>query len=155
MAFNSGQITIEGIDELSRHIKNLPSDKVKRKELLKALRRQAKPLLEAVKEKAPVANNPITVKGVTYQAGNLQKSFNIKAGRSKTMPNVVVGPRRGKKNKYDGWYAHFLLYGTDHIQGKDFVKEAADEKLPIISVTASKELLKYIVKKTKQIPFIK
>jgi HK97 gp10 family phage protein len=167
MAFNPGEITIEGIDDLARQIKSIPSDKVKRKELLKALRRQAKPLLQAIKDNTPVADKVVLNQTGLVDPGNLRDSFNIKAGRSKAWPSVVVGPRRGKKLvfkkkdgkpkkiKNDGWYVHFLLYGTANIQGKDFVKEASDKVLPVINVSASVELANYIRKKTKQITYIK
>tara|TARA_R110000751_G_scaffold77905_3_gene157050 strand:- start:180 stop:641 length:462 start_codon:yes stop_codon:yes gene_type:complete len=149
------RIKIEGIEELTKQIMNLSDDKMKRRELLKILRRQAKPLLASIKSKAPVADKPITVKGITYKPENLKKSFVTKTGKSKQYPHVVVKPDSGKTAKYDGWYIHFLAYGTNHIQGDDFIKKGADEKLPTISVTASEELRRYVVKKTKQIPFIK
>jgi len=160
-------IKIEGMEELTRQIQNIPNDKVKRRELLKILRRQSKPLLASIKSKVPISDGFIKVRGgsvkrknKTNQTGeveamNLKKSFKIKTGKSKMMPNVAVGPNRGGRGKNDGWYAHFVLYGTKHIQGDDFVKRGADQVLPAISVTASEQLRKYIVKKTKQIPFIK
>jgi hypothetical protein len=149
------RIKIEGIEELTREIMNLSDDKIKRRELLKILRRQAKPLLASIKSKAPVADKPIVIRGVTYQPRNLEKSFKIQAARSKTFPHVVVKPNRGSKGKYDGFYVHFLTYGTPNIQGDDFIKTAADATLPTINTSLSAELQRYVTKKTKQIPFIK
>jgi HK97 gp10 family phage protein len=159
------RIKIEGIEELTREIMNLSDDKIKRRELLKILRRQAKPLLASIKSKAPIADKDITIRGgtvngvkmpdKTYERGNLQKSFKIQTGKSKAYPNVAVGPTRGSKAKNDGWYVHFLLYGTPNIQGNDFVKKGADATLPIINNSLSAELQRYVTKKTKQIPFIK
>jgi HK97 gp10 family phage protein len=149
------RIKIEGIEELTREIMNLSDDKIKRRELLKILRRQAKPLLASIKSKTPVADKAITFKGVTYEAGNLKKSFKTQTGRSKAYPNVAVGPTRGDKVKNDGWYVHFLAYGTPNIQGDDFIKTAADATLPTINTSLSAELQRYVTKKTKQIPFIK
>jgi len=155
------RIKIEGMEELIGQITNISNDKIKRRELLKILRRQAKPLLKVIQSKVPTGDGLINVRGKLYERKdyafdeNLKKSFKIQTGRSKMYPNVAVGPTRGKKKTNDGWYAHMVLYGTKYIQGDDFVKKAADQVLPALSVTASEQLRKYIVKKTKQIPFIK
>jgi len=161
------KLKIEGMEDLIKQITDISNDKLKRRELLKILRRQAKPLLAVIKSKVPVSDGFIQVRGKSVkrknkknqtgevEAMNLQKSFKVQTGRSKMYPNVAVGPTRGKKKKNDGWYAHMVLYGTKYIQGDDFVKKAADQVLPALSVTASEQLQKYIVKKTKQIPFIK
>ena len=67
------RIKIEGIEELTKQIMNLSDDKMKRRELLKILRRQAKPLLAAIKSKAPVADKAITIKGRTRLDGTKSK----------------------------------------------------------------------------------
>lgn len=143
-------IQIDGVEELRRAIIGISDDKLKRRELLKILRRQAKPLLNAIRMEAPVAKEPIKIKGETYLPQNLKKSFAIQTGKSKKYPNVFVGPRRGKKHKYDGWYAHFLLYGTDKIKGNDFVKTGADRTMPSITQTASEEVKKYVEIQSKK-----
>jgi len=56
-------IKIEGMEELTRQIQNIPNDKVKRRELLKILRRQAKPLLASIKSKVPISDGFIKVRG--------------------------------------------------------------------------------------------
>ena len=48
---------IEGIKEVSREIKSLSNDKMKRREILKVLRRQAKPMMQAMRQNAPQSDN--------------------------------------------------------------------------------------------------
>ena len=46
------EFEIYGIEAVSNEIKSLGDDKIKRREILKILRRQAEPMKEAMKQKA-------------------------------------------------------------------------------------------------------
>ena len=146
---------IEGIQEVSNEIKSLSNDKMKRSEILKVLRRQAKPMMQAMRQNAPESDNVIVVRNDVYYPGNLKKSIAIKTSPSKKYPNVLVGPRYGKgANKYDGFYAWWIEYGTRTHQsnptgGKNFVQRTWVQKGEIMQTQASTQLKKYIDKKAK------
>ena len=146
---------IEGLEGVSNEIKSLSSDKMKRREILKVLRRQAKPLVQAMRQNAPISENVIIFGDDVFYPGNLRKSIAIKTSRSKTYPNVLVGPRYGKgANKYDGFYAWWIEYGTGtHISNptgaKNFVQKTMQQKGELVTNQSSKELKKYIDKKAK------
>lgn len=147
--------TIEGLEGVSREIKSLSSDKMKRREILKVLRRQSKPLVQAMRQNAPVADRDIVVRGKIYSPNNLRKAIATKTSPSKKYPNVLVGPRYGRGGKkYDGFYSWWIEYGVGtHISnptgGKNFIQKTMQQKGESVTNQASKELKKYIDKKAK------
>lgn len=144
---------IEGIEAVRREIESLSDDKLKRKEILKILRRQTKPILSAIQANTPTADQVVSFRGVKYHPGNLRKSMAIKTSPSKSYPNVLVGPRKGrngrKSPKNDGFYAFWIQYGTIHQKPNDFIGKAAEPLLASVHTTASKETERYIQKKIK------
>ena len=151
----TGVFEIEGVQNVAREIKSLSSDKMKRREILKVLRRQAKPLVETMRRNAPVADRDITIRGVTYSPNNLRKAIATKTSPSKKYPNVLVGPRYGRgANNYDGFYAWWIEYGTGTLTSnptgaKNFVKKTWEQKGESVKTQASDQLKKYIDKKAK------
>jgi len=148
---------IEGLEGVSREIKSLSSDKMKRREILKVLRRQAKPLVQAMRQNAPVADRDIVVRGKIYSPNNLRKAIAIKTSPSKKYPNVLVGARYGRGGKkYDGFYAWWIEYGvgthTSNPTGaKNFVQKTWQQKGESVKTQASDQLKKYIDKKAKKL----
>jgi hypothetical protein len=146
---------IQGIEGVTNEIKSLSDDKLKRREILKVLRRQVKPILEALKQNTPIAQNDITVRNVTYSPGNLKKAMAIKTSPSKKYPNVLIGPRYGRGGKkYDGFYAWWIEYanGTHENNptgGKNFIQKTLVQKGESVTKVASEQLKKYIDKKAK------
>lgn len=146
---------LTGVQGVVTEIKLLSDDKVKRREILKILRRQCKPVLNALKQNTPIAQNNITVRNVTYSPGNLKKAMAIKTSPSKMYPNVLVGPRYGKGAKrYDGFYAWWIEYanGTHESNptgGKNFIQRTWAQKKDSLHNETSAELKKYIDKKAK------
>ena len=146
---------IQGIEGVTNEIKSLSDDKLKRREILKVLRRQVKPILEALKQNTPIAQNDITVRNVTYSPGNLKKAMAIKTSPSKKYPNVLIGPRYGRGGKkYDGFYAWWIEYanGTHESNptgGKNFIQKTLVQKGESVTKVASEQLKKYIDKKAK------
>jgi hypothetical protein len=146
---------IQGIEGVTNEIKSLSDDKLKRREILKVLRRQVKPILEALKQNTPIAQNDITVRGTTYSPGNLKKAMAIKTSPSKKYPNVLIGPRYGRGGKkYDGFYAWWIEYakGTHESNptgGKNFIQKTLLQKGDSVTKVASEQLKKYIDKKAK------
>ena len=156
-------VKIEGYNDFLRQIQKLP-DKMKRTEINKLLRREAKPTLKLAKSKTPKEKRNRTIirynkageKVAEYKPGNLAKSIKtITVSRkvSKGNPRVVVGPKVGKRGKNinnDGYYAWFLIRGTKHIAPmKNWIHEAfnsvgAEEK-------TMEALRKYLVKRSKEL----
>jgi len=151
----TGVFEIGGIQEVAREIRSLSSDKMKRKEILKILRRQAEPILMAMKLNAPESDNVIIVRNKVYYPGDLKKSIAIKTSPSRSYPNVLVGPRYGNgAKKYDGFYAWWIEYGTgtheaDPTGGKNFVQKTWSQTGVSTHTEASSKLKKYIDKKAK------
>jgi hypothetical protein len=144
-------LTVEGMDEVISQIMSISNDRIKRNEILKILRRQAKPILAAVKANTPVADKPIVGRnGKIYEPENLKKSMAIKTSPLKNYPNVLVGPRKGQKASRDGFYAFFIQEGVHGIPANDFIMEAARPLLNLTEKTMSAELEKYIDKKIQQ-----
>jgi len=144
-------LSVEGIDNVINEIIAISDDRMKRGEILKILRRQAKPILAAVKSNTPVADGPIVGRnGKVYEAGNLKKSMAIKTSPLKNYPNVLVGPRKGARAVNDGFYAFFIQEGVYGIPKNDFIMDAARPLLNSTEKTMSVELEKYINKKIKQ-----
>jgi hypothetical protein len=152
----SDLVTIEGMDEVIREFKKIDNDALKRREILKLLRRQAKPLLKAVTAAAPIIESGLTKTrkkaggGVaTYEPGNLKKAMAIKTSPLKNYPNVLVGFRQGVKAKYDGYYGFFVVYGyagKHRVAPNDFIWRAGKPLLPEINTKGSLEMRKYILK---------
>ena len=146
---------IEGIEAVSNEIKSLSSDKMKRREILKVLRRQSKPLVNAMRQNAPESDNVIIVRDNVYYPGNLKKAIAIKTSPSKKYPNVLVGPRYGRgAKKYDGFYSFWVEYGlgtheTNPTGAKNFVQKTWTQKGELVKTQASSQLKKYIDKKAK------
>lgn len=154
-------VKVEGYDEFLRQIQKLP-DKMKRTEINKVLRREAKPTVQQARANSPKADRVITrynkagEKVAEYKPGNLGKSIKaitVSKTKSKGNPRVVVGPKVGKRGKNianDGYYAWFLIRGTKHIAArKNWIHEAfnttgAHDK-------TMEALTKYLVKRSKEL----
>ena len=149
------EFKIEGIEAVSNEIKSLGSDKMKRREILKILRRQSDPIKAKMKQNAPESDNVIIVRGDVYYPGNLKKAIAIKTSRSKKYPNVLIGPRYGKgAKKYDGFYAWWIEFAngthkSNPTGGKNFIQKTFSETNNMVNATMSDKLKKYIDKKAK------
>jgi len=96
----SGELQLIGDKELRKILEKLP-EKVDVRLLNAAGRRAAKPLVRSARRKAP------------SKTGNLRKSIGTRARRAENgVSTIVIGPRTGKRQKFDGWYAHFVEFGT-------------------------------------------
>ena len=149
------EFKIEGIKAVSNEIKSLGNDKIKRREILKILRRQAKPMKQAMKQNAPESDNVIIVGDNLFYPGNLKKSIAIKTSPSKKYPNVLVGAKYGKgAKKYDGFYAFWIDLGigkhkANPTGGKNFIQKTFAQTGEATYKHASSQLKKYIDKKAK------
>lgn len=96
-----GQVQVEllGADDMRKVIKQLPKA-TQRKVLIGIYKEAVKPMVRAARKNArPISNT-------------LAKSIGAFASKQKSVARVFVGPRTGKRRKYDGWWAHFWEWGT-------------------------------------------
>ena len=94
-------IEVSGLDEVLKKLKKLP-ERIQKNVLSGAIRASAKPIIKEARRLVPV------------RTGTLKKSIGVVKRRSedKNIIHYSVTPRSGKKQKYDGWYAHFVEFGT-------------------------------------------
>jgi HK97 gp10 family phage protein len=125
------------LKEITNIMKKL-GDKLGKREINKAFRKGAKPLIRAALANAPISkkktwysmHNNVKKGNFEYKvkkhsAGELKKSIGSVVGRG-YKPSIYIGPRGGRKStsNFDAWYAHFVEYGT---QGYTVKK---DKKIP-------------------------
>lgn len=128
---------LEGEPQLKRIFEKLPQ-RVQRKIMLKAMRDASKPMKNMMRTDAPNSGRTFTTKKngeeVIHEPGTLIKSIGITNSKSK-MPSIYVGPRYGKKYKYDGYYFSFVTRGTKYIHHTDpFIQDAFDATQEIVGV---------------------
>ena len=132
------KISLEGKEELNAII-NRVDKKVRKKLLVKVFRQSAKPLVKEAKRLAPkshkksfiVAHGDIRKKVrytrlVTHRAGELKRSIGVIVGKG-PVASVFIGPRKGGIKANDGWYAHFVEFGTVKQKAQPFMRPAWDK----------------------------
>lgn len=130
---------LEGWDEMLREVERLP-DRMKRNELLKIMRRVAKPTVRAAK-----AN-------VSSISGRLERSIGSITGRSKKYPNVQVGPRA--KGKNEGFHGHLVEFGhggPNPAPAHPFMRPAYDQTKGMVTQDAARQVAKYLQKRANQL----
>lgn len=92
---------MEGFGELEKALSALP-ERVERNVLRKALRAGGRKIIKRARQ------------NIKDKTGTLSKSLGIKVKRTRkgSMVGIEVGARSGKKQKYDGFYAHMVEFGT-------------------------------------------
>jgi HK97 gp10 family phage protein len=134
---------IQGWDAFLKTVEKLP-DRQKRSEILKVLRRVAKPMVSAARSRVRIADRVVYryVRGgrIEQEPRTLQKSIGIITGRNRNYPNVLVGPRAGGRKKYDGWFGHFLEFGTRNAPAFPFMRPAFNQT-KTTSVQLSEKLI--------------
>lgn len=125
---------IEGYDAFLKEVQQLP-DRLKRRETLKLLRRVTKPTIMAAK-----AN-------VRSRSGRLERSIGNITGKSKTYPNVLVGPR--VKGNHAGFHGHLVEFGhggPHPAPAHPFMRPAYEQTKGQVSEDAAKKIAKYLEK---------
>lgn len=106
---NGVNLSVIGFDKLLAQLKQLTSDKDKRRETLILLRETARPTLQAAKTLVPFSKKAHLSSGKRtreiIQPGNLKKSLGFITGKGDN-PTIYVGAR--VKGGFKGWYAHFV-----------------------------------------------
>jgi hypothetical protein len=120
------KVDVQGFDQLTGKIKQLSDDQKKKPEILKILRRVARPTVTAVKGHVPVQRSRSNIRSRrTVMGGSLRQSIGTITGRkgqSRENPTIYVGPRVFKGSKFkkqgrnvfgDGWYGGMVDQGHD------------------------------------------
>ena len=96
--------------EVLKNLEKLP-EKVQKRVVKGAVRAAAKPIVKEARRLVPV------------RTGNLKKSIGVNARRSdKTTVRVSISPRKG--GRYDGFYGHFVEFGTKNSAPHPFMRPA-------------------------------
>lgn len=117
----------------------------------RALGEGAKPLIAAIQAKAPVSPAPhFRYKNgvaIEYKPGNLRRSIRKLVFRRSSA--IFVGPKvdkSGTGSMPDGYYAHFVEFGTVHQSPQPFVRPAAESVGPVALEIAARALKRQIEK---------
>ena len=146
------QAVVLGTEEMNYILQNLPN-KINRRVLLSAFRSAAKPLVKEAKRKVPVSGKKafatvhrhvqkrqVTTLTRVHKPGQLKRSIGTINSRSKQKPSVWVGPRKGNKFKDDGWYGHFVEFGTIKQPPQPFMKTAWDSTKQTVENSIGREI---------------
>ena len=115
---------VSGIEKLDAELKKLDK-KVSAKLVKKATRAGAKILLKEMKSRVAVGT------------GKLRKSLGILVGKMRGKgARLKVGARRGKNQRYDGFHAHFIEFGT----AAHFIKKKGKGVLSVFGKVFGKEI---------------
>lgn len=112
-------IEIQGFAELQQKLKQLSSDKDKKKEILLILRQVAKPTIQAAQSFVKDSKKAHKARGKLIQPGNLKKAIGTITGKQEN-PTILVGPRA--KGTFNGWYGHFVHDGHN-VYAKGFKRK--------------------------------
>lgn len=129
---------------------------VKKREVVKILKRQAKPVVRELSRAAPTANKTVTYwrnKSIKYDIGNLQRSMKTFTGKNKDFPTVYVGPQ-AKKSRGSGYYSYYVQYGTKGRSGikkkNNYVLRTEMKVRNRVTDSTAPELERYLIRKFKK-----
>lgn len=148
---DNGNFQITGLQEVIAEIQNTANESTKRKDIAAILRRNAAPARTAIRNEAPVASQELKGRnGKRFPVGNLRKSIGIKTIKNAKQVGhvaIAVGPRKGNKQKYDGFYGFFYVYGTANRAADDFIGRGFNKVRQSVETLSTDSLAKHITKK--------
>lgn len=118
-------VKIQGARELDRAFRALPEN-VGRRVWLPALRKGANLIKRDAQRRAPIEVD------APYRRtpGTLRRAIRVRAFRAGTTPrgevHMAVFVTKGRKQKHDAFYAHFVEFGTSRSRAQPFLKPAFD-----------------------------
>ena len=131
-------VEVKGFEELTKQIKSLTNDKVKKREVLKILGQVANPTVKAVKALTPFVSR-IGKKSIGKK--NMRKTKNAV---------LYVSPRSSKRA--DGWYLRqFVIRGTKHQKPNAFIDKAYGQTKGQVTKDAEVRVAKYIQKQINKL----
>ena len=131
---SKGASIVLGAKEMELLLRKLPDQPFTGRAMTFILKKAAKPLIQAMKRHVKVSSKKTWAKGSFstrlkfHRPGELKRSIGIVTGKNKKRPLLSIGPRFGKKavGGNDGWYFHFLEYGTSKMSALPFIRPAYD-----------------------------
>lgn len=130
---------VEGITELTRILKELSGDKIAKKSLRAAIRKGAKPILQAARAFAPV------------DSGALEESIKLKAIRRTRTGFGVRISTSASDNEYSGetFYGPMQEFGTAKMAPNPYLRPAFDTTKDEATRIVGDELLTAILSGAK------
>lgn len=131
-----------------------------------ALRRAAKPIVQAAKDRAPKSDAPhYRYKDgrivATYYPGNLRRSIRVLPLRRTAKAAVLIGPKLAassggatgdfKGNRVDAYYATMVEFGTVNQRPQPYMRPAAETAGPQALQLAVRELKAEIEKQARAV----
>lgn len=121
------------INEAVRRLKELPG--YIDRDVKALVKHAAEPVLRSAKTKAPKSEKPHyrykNGNKVAYYPGNLKRAIVFLP--FKKSKSVWIGPALGKGiGKVDGYYAHFVEFGTRHSSAVPYMRPAFDNNQNIV-----------------------
>jgi HK97 gp10 family phage protein len=120
---------IDGLKELGAALKSL-GDEVGSKIGRSAVGKGAGVVKKAVKQRAPVADEPYEIEGVRVEPGNIGKNVvtkRVKASETNLTVEYVVAIRGKRKHGYANRVAILQEFGTVNMEANAFVRPAYEE----------------------------
>lgn len=149
-------VEVTGFDALSRRLKSLTNDKVKRREVLKILGQVANTTNKAAKALVPVSKKPHIQKrkgqrfGTVISPGTGRRSIGKKTMRRAKNPMLYVSPKSLKGA--DGFYLRqFVIRGTKYITSNPFIDRAWEQTKGQVSADAEQKMARYIQNQIKRL----
>jgi hypothetical protein len=134
---------VEGLPELMNQFSAL-GERIQRRVFMNALKKNAAPLVEKMKELCPVSEHGVNgerLESRNHPAGYLKASIGIVVGTGSQYPTVWVRPRF--KSVWDPWYEHFPMGGTKVMEKAPvpFVDMAWDEMGAMVQRSLEENLI--------------
>lgn len=96
------QEVVKGMDKVQKALESLPLN-IQKRALNSSIRAGGREVVKQARKELRKSNKTM----------NLSKSIGVKVLKPKGFTILsIVGPRVGKGQRYDGWYAHLVEYGT-------------------------------------------
>jgi len=109
---------------LRRQLDMIPK-RMRRKYIKAALRAAYKLFIKEARARCPKGDVDRLYGKYPHKKGNLRRSISFKWLRApKGSAMVIVGPRSGQNEKFDGYYGKFVERGTSKLKAKPFMKPA-------------------------------
>lgn len=156
---NTSGIKLEGWDEFLQAVQKLP-DNMKKNHIAGLIRKNMKPVAEAIKAKTPERKEGGT-RGVVIRRrkdgsistasseGNLKRSIGVKTFGKGNEVTGYAGLQKGANA--DGWYGFFLERGTKYISKRPFIAPAAAISVPAAAENLANDAAEYIVKNAQKL----
>jgi len=151
-------ISIDNQAKIQRNFKQLRGFSGQKRSIRDAAYKALTPVVKEMKKEAPARQEPYTGKqALTKRPGTLKRSIGKKKARNS--PVAIAGPRRGKSQKNDGWYAPFLEDGATRkkqgtIEARRFRDKSMNRKKSemnkIMSAELDKAFDKYVQKNLRK-----